>query len=103
MLPDVRTDHLQIVKEILSKYIHDNEIYIFGSRANGNAKHTSDLDLFIKGSVPIELGILAHLRYAFSESNLPYKVDVIDWSVISDNFKKTITKNKIIKLDINKS
>lgn len=100
MLPDVRADHLQIVKEILNEYIHESEIYIFGSRANGKAKHTSDLDLFIKGRVPIEWGILANIRYAFSESNLPYKVDVLDWSVISDNFKKTITKNNVIKIDI---
>ena len=101
MLPDVRSDHLQIVKNILNKYVHGNEVYIFGSRANGKAKSTSDLDLLIKGKAPIPLGILAYIRYDFSESNLPYKVDVIDWSVLSDNFRETIMQNNTIKININ--
>jgi len=99
MLPDVRSDHMQIVKDILNKYVHRNEVYIFGSRANGKAKSTSDLDLLIKGEAPMALGVLAHLRYDFSESNLPYKVDVIDWLVLSDNFRETINKGHTIKID----
>lgn len=100
MLPDVRSDHMQIVKDILNKYVHGSKIYIFGSRANGKAKSTSDLDLLIKGDAPIALGIMANLRYDFSESNLPYKVDVIDWLALNDNFKKTIDKDCKIKIDI---
>lgn len=31
---------------------------------------------------------------AFSESDLPFKVDILDWSIISEEFKKIIAKGK---------
>ena len=97
---DIRSDHLQIVKNILNKHVPDYEVFVFGSRANGKAKNTSDLDLCIKGSKHVSLVTLAHLRNDFSESNLPYKVDVVDWAVLSDSFRKIIIQNNPIKLEI---
>ncbi len=97
---DVRSDHLQIIKTILDKHVPDYEVFVFGSRANGKAKNTSDLDLCIKGSVPVSLIKLAHLRDDFSESNLPYKVDVVDWVVLSDSFRKIIIQNNPVKIEI---
>lgn len=34
--------------------------------------------------------VLADLREAFEESELPIRVDVIDWSTCSEEFKKLI-------------
>jgi hypothetical protein len=41
----------------------------------------------------LSLAILADLWDAFSLSNIPYKVDVIDWAAISPNFQKVIMKD----------
>lgn len=92
---DIRPDHLQIVEHILEKNIPNHQVWIFGSRAKGTAKNTSDLDICIKGERPLILNTLAHLRSDFSESNLPYKVDVVDWCEINEDFKKIIEKDKI--------
>ncbi|NRA73988.1 MAG: nucleotidyltransferase substrate binding protein [Rickettsiales bacterium] len=40
--------------------------------------------------------LLAYLRDAFSESNLPYKVDIVDWNTLSDDFKKIVQQDKIL-------
>ena len=96
MQPDIRPDHLKIVQEILSRVIPDREVWVFGSRAKGTARDTSDLDLAIIGKTPLDFRTLATLRDFFSESNIPYKVDVVDWTTISETFREIIRKDKVV-------
>ncbi len=93
---DVRTDHLKMVHDILKHYMPDREVWAFGSRVKGSATNTSDLDLCILGDTPLSFEMLAHLRDAFSESNIPYKVDVVDWAVTDPEFRKLIEKHKLV-------
>lgn len=92
---DIRPDHLKIVQDILKTHIPNHEVWAFGSRAKWTAKDTSDLDLCVKGNEPLTLELLAHLRDDFSESNLPYKVDVVDWRGVSDSFRKIIEQDRV--------
>jgi type I restriction enzyme S subunit len=92
---DVRSDHLKIVQDILNKHVPGWEVWAFGSRVTGKATETSDLDLAIIGDTPLDFETLAALRDAFSESRIPYKVDVVDWASISETFRKIITNRKI--------
>ena len=93
---DVRPDHLKIVQDILSTHVPDRQVWAFGSRVTGKARETSDLDLAIMGDSPLEFESLAALRDAFSESRIPYKVDVVDWATISATFREMIGKNKVL-------
>ncbi len=95
MLIDVRPDHLQIVQDILKKNVPAHQVWAFGSRAKWTAKDTSDLDICIKGKKPLDFNTLAHLRDDFSESNLPYKVDVVDWHSITESFRKIIEQDRV--------
>lgn len=93
---DIRPDHLKIVLEILNRVIPDREVWAFGSRVTGNATETSDLDMAVIGETPLEFETLAALRDAFSESRIPYKVDVVDWATISETFREIIRKDKVV-------
>ena len=62
----------------------------FGSRAVGKAKPTSDLDLCIMGNRPLPPGVVERLRRAFSDSSIPYKIDVVEWAGLSDAFRAII-------------
>ena len=95
MLIDIRTDHLQIIYNILKCHLYDHKVWVFGSRTR-KAKKTSDLDLCIKGKTLISLKLLAYLRNDFSESNLPYKVDIVDWHSLNDSFKKIVERDKVL-------
>ena len=92
---DIRPDHLKIVEEILEKHLPDREVWAFGSRVNGTAKETSDLDLVVIGENSLDFQTLGALRDDFSESNLPYKVDLVDWAKIGETFREIIRKDKI--------
>ena len=41
---------------------------------------------------PLDLLRLADLKEAFIESDLPFKVDVLDWATVNDRFRQVIEK-----------
>lgn len=89
---EIAPHHLETVKAILRKHVPDREVWVFGSRATGMAKRFSDLDLAIIGSSPLTLSERAALEYDFEESELPFKVDVVDWATTKDSFREVIKK-----------
>lgn len=93
---DLAPKDLHLVKEILHHYLPTHEIWVFGSRIEGRAKPFSDLDLVIKTETPMPLSVLAEVAEALSESVLPIRVDILDWSRLSDGFKHIILKNYMV-------
>lgn len=89
----VQVNELNTVLGLLRQHVPDCEVWAFGSRAGGTPKPFSDLDLVIVGPEPLSLAARADLSHAFSESDLPWKVDLVDWHSISPAFKKIIQTN----------
>jgi len=87
------------IKRIIFRFLNPKEyqVFIFGSRATGKAKKYSDYDIGILGKKPVPSQIIVLIEEAFEESNLPYKVDIVDFSLVSSKFKK-IALSKIKKL-----
>jgi hypothetical protein len=61
----------------------------------GKAKKFSDLDLAIDVGTKLAHHTYVDLKFAFEESDLPYKVDIVDWQSISKSFRKTIQDDRI--------
>lgn len=94
---DITPSHKKMVESILKKYLHTHGfVWVFGSRAKNRAKKFSDLDLAIDMGEPIPKTLLTNILFELEESDLPYKVDVIDWNHISDNFKKHIENDRVL-------
>jgi type I restriction enzyme S subunit len=93
---DIRPDHWQIVRHILRRHVPQYEVWAFGSRAKWTAKPHSDLDLAVITDKPLPLSVSAALADDFSESNLPWKVDVLDWATTSESFRKIIELDKVV-------
>lgn len=87
---DLTPDQLAEVRQILQLQIPECTVRVFGSRVNGTAKPFSDLDLVVMGDAPLEFRQLAALKDAFAESNLPFRVDVVDWATTSAEFRAII-------------
>jgi uncharacterized protein len=85
-----------IVQAILSQHLpHGTQVFVFGSRAGGRTKPLSDLDLSLESSKPLPLATLASLADAFDESPLPWKVDLVERSSVSQAFGKIIDAAKL--------
>jgi type I restriction enzyme S subunit len=95
-LIDIRPDHWAIVRDILQRHVPQYEVWAFGSRATWKAKEYSDLDLAVITDKPLSLAVSAALSDEFSESDLPWKVDVVDWATTSEEFRKIIARDKVV-------
>lgn len=87
---------LDTVKAILHAHVPGREVWAFGSRARRCAKPYSDLDLAIVGEEAISLDTLAALNEAFAESDLPWKVDVVDWARMGDAFRRIVERDRVV-------
>lgn len=79
------------IRDVVFKFIDSNEykIFVFGSRATGKARKFSDYDIGVEGKKPIAWETMALAKEAFEESDFPFKVDLVDFSFVSDKFRKT--------------
>ena len=75
---DIRT-----IYDILAKHPEVLTVYIFGSRAKGNFKSGSDLDLAIMNK-GVSYKTLLKLKSDLDDSSLPYKADIVDYNTISN-------------------
>jgi len=89
---DVRPEDLEKVLAILDRHVPGREVRAFGSRVAGKAKPFSDLDLAVLGAEPLSASVLADVREAFRESDLPFKVDVVDWASTRESFRRIIER-----------
>jgi type I restriction enzyme S subunit len=93
---DLTRDQLAIVLDILSQHALHCTVCAVGSRVTGNARPYSDLDLMVVGNEPLSLEKRAEIAEAFDESDLPFKVDIVDWARTDEGFREIVSKNKII-------
>ena len=84
------------VLDILREQIPGLEVWAFGSRARRAAKPYSDLDLALITSQPLTLAQLAAITDAFETSNLSIRVDVVDWAVTSEAFRRIIERDRVV-------
>ncbi len=79
-LPDTAIEKINGAFESNSKV---EEVIIFGSRAKGNFKEGSDIDLAVKGHNIAFKDILS-LTGKLDDLNLPYKIDLLNYATIND-------------------
>lgn len=85
-----------IVKHILQQFVPNLSVWAYGSRVKGTAQAYSDLDLAIITSIPLTFLQLAQLEEAFSNSDLAWKVDLLDWASANETFKNIVRKQYIV-------
>ena len=94
--PDIRDEHAAILRCILRQYLPDGvRAFVFGSRAHGGARQYSDLDLALEWDRPLGLALIGQIAEALSESDLPYKVDIVDLATAAPAFRARIAANCI--------
>lgn len=72
---------LQLMRTVFGKHARINEVRLFGSRAKGNFRNESDVDLAIFGDVDDRLASLVATE--LDELPLPYHFDVHAYPCLS--------------------
>jgi hypothetical protein len=84
--------YLDMVQAILHQHLAQAEVWAYGSRANGDCHDTSDLNLVARNPAALAEPCpeLADVAEAFSQSNLPIMVQIVDWARIPPEFHDEI-------------
>lgn len=89
-MTELTAAQLAIIRAILARLVPRASVRLYGSRVAGGARPHSDLDLVVDAGSPLDLGVLGDLREAFQESDLPFRVDLLDWHRASPSFRRAI-------------
>ncbi|MNR82103.1 Nucleotidyltransferase domain protein [compost metagenome] len=74
---------------------HPSEVYLFGSRAWGGARRTSDIDVGILAKAPLPIALLSRLQETLEESTIPYHVDLVDLATVEPEFRDKVCQKGI--------
>lgn len=90
--------YLATVKALLRRHVPQAEVWAFGSRVTGGGHDASDLDLVVRHPTEpgTEISGLSGLRDAFSESDLPIRIDIVDWARIPANFRSEVERAHVV-------
>ncbi len=84
-------DQRETVVSAIRQYLPlEVDIFFFGSRVDGTARKSSDLDVLLKGSAEIPLGAIALIRERLENSDLPFSVDLLDYRTCSPQMLENI-------------
>jgi predicted nucleotidyltransferase len=91
----VSEDQLRTVRSILTRILPGADYLAFGSRLARRHHRYSDLDIAVKAPGEIPLAKLSALEEAFAESDLPFRVDIVDLRRASPEFRRLVEANHI--------
>lgn len=92
-----------VIRGILEEVLKGSpvRVWLFGSRARGDARPLSDWDLFLQmpegGAVPPDL--LARLAEALEASVVPCFVDLVDGARASEGLREKVRKEGVLWRD----
>lgn len=70
-------------------------VWLFGSCARGAVWHSSDIDVAIEPKGRLPRDFFGALREALEESNVPYRVDVVDLSEAASSLREAVEREGI--------
>ncbi|MFQ3241390.1 MAG: putative nucleotidyltransferase [Lentimonas sp.] len=85
----IKSEEVKILHSLLQIYVPDAEVRAFGSRVNGTARSSSDLDIVVFAT-PEQVAEVEDLKEAFEQSDLPFRVDCHIWSELPNPFQHII-------------
>jgi len=75
---------IERIRAIFAKYPQVEKTVLYGSRAKGNYRDGSDIDLTLFGGADLTLGVLHKMMDEIDDLLLPYTIDLSIFNQISD-------------------
>lgn len=79
----LKVNEIEAIRSVFSKYQGIEKVILYGSRAKGNFKSNSDIDLTFVGE-NLNLSILNQIEFELDDLLLPYKLDLSLFKQISN-------------------
>lgn len=88
------SEDLETVRQIVTTALRGQpaRVFLFGSRARGDHRCTSDFDVAVLASRPLPRGLLGRIREAMEESRVPVRVDLVDLAEASTALREQVLR-----------
>jgi predicted nucleotidyltransferase len=86
---DIDPQSKRLLLSLIAQFLPGVTVWAFGSRVTAKSRPASDLDLVVFSTQAQHPDVLA-LRETLDESDLPFRVDILEWDVLPENFQQNI-------------
>jgi predicted nucleotidyltransferase len=88
----------QELEALLRECVPDCEVWVYGSRINGQSHDGSDLDLVLRTRTLDEVPArgFSSLIEGLEQSNIPILVQPHDWARLPESFHREIERNYVV-------
>jgi predicted nucleotidyltransferase len=93
--------YLTAIKNLVLSSLQEEsvKVFVFGSRARGDNHISSDVDIGIIPKGKFNSNKITLLREKIEHLNVPYKVEIVDFSEVSDDFRQESLKEVVVWKD----
>ena len=90
----MKRDFIALLKDEVLELLKEEDVSVvlFGSRARSDESVLSDVDIGVIPKGHFNRTKLVLLREAVENMNIPYKIDIVDFSLVSKEFKEEALK-----------
>lgn len=75
--------------------VRTHKLYLFGSRAKGTPKTTSDFDFAIKGPTALSAEVLSRILDQIGQIDSLYGIDMVDYYSVDANFRAVLDRSMV--------
>ena len=95
---DITTDQRKTLLALLKRHLPNTTAWAYGSRVKWTSRPQSDLDLVVF-TKPDQERRVSDLREVFEESNLPFRVDLLVWRTLPEQYRKQIEAEHVVLVE----
>jgi len=92
----IEAEFEQKILAVLTALMPGVTIYLFGSRARGTHSPRSDIDIALQGPEKLSRHAIAEIVRMLQASDIPYKIEIVDFNRVSDDIRESILEEGII-------
>ena len=90
---------LSKIVSIVTLYLPEATVYLFGSRASGSAKKNSDFDIAVEWKERIPLFIMSKIREELEKLPTLKSFDLVDLKICSEEFVHFVKEKGVLLYD----
>jgi len=92
----LKEKYKQELLAIITKYLPQCKVYLFGSRALNKEHAGSDIDIALDNKEKISHDIISKISIDIEDTHIPMEIDIVDFQVAPEELKKDILSEGIV-------